>query len=116
MQQSNISAIFAKVELFNFGQIKPLVAAISRVSVPISPRQQHHLAFISEFNVQLLYLPGLKNVITDFCPAKTKQPLDQSPPCRRQTQWISMRWPPSKAIARKRISSSCSPKIQKKHF
>jgi hypothetical protein len=24
------------------------------------------LAFISEFNVQLLYLPGLKNVIADF--------------------------------------------------
>jgi hypothetical protein len=39
---------------------KPLVIALSRVSVPISPRQQHHLAFISEFNVQLLYLPGLK--------------------------------------------------------
>jgi hypothetical protein len=24
------------------------------------------LAFISEFNVQILYLPGLKNVVTDF--------------------------------------------------
>jgi hypothetical protein len=24
------------------------------------------LAFISEFNVQLLYLPGLKNVVADF--------------------------------------------------
>jgi cleavage and polyadenylation specificity factor subunit 1 len=39
---------------------KPLVTAISRVSAPISPRQRH-LAFISEFNVQWLYLPGLKN-------------------------------------------------------
>jgi hypothetical protein len=37
---------------------KPLVTAISRVSAPILPRQQRHLAFISEFNVQLLYLPG----------------------------------------------------------
>jgi hypothetical protein len=25
------------------------------------------LAFISEFNVQMLYLPGLNNVIADFC-------------------------------------------------
>jgi hypothetical protein len=33
-------------------------------------RQQRHLAFISEFNVQLSYLPGLKNVVADFssCP------------------------------------------------
>jgi hypothetical protein len=39
---------------------------LSYVSFPISPRQQHHLAYISEFNVQLLYLPGLKNVFADF--------------------------------------------------
>ncbi len=45
---------------------KPLVTAISCVSAPISPRQQRHLAFISEFNVQILYLPGLKNVVADF--------------------------------------------------
>jgi hypothetical protein len=45
---------------------KPLVTAISHISAPISPRQQHHLAFISEFNVQLLYLPSLKNVVADF--------------------------------------------------
>jgi hypothetical protein len=45
---------------------KPLVTAISRVSAPISPRQQCHLAFISEFNVEMLYLPGLKNVVADF--------------------------------------------------
>jgi hypothetical protein len=42
---------------------KPLVTAISCISAPISPRQQRQLAFISEFNVQLLYLPGLKNVV-----------------------------------------------------
>jgi hypothetical protein len=45
---------------------KSLVTAISRVSAPISPRQHQHLAFISEFNVQLLYLPGLQNVVADF--------------------------------------------------
>jgi hypothetical protein len=39
---------------------KPLVTALSRMSVPISPRQQCHWAFISEFNLQLLYLPDLK--------------------------------------------------------
>jgi cleavage and polyadenylation specificity factor subunit 1 len=45
---------------------KPLVSALTRVSVPISPRQQRQLAFISEFNIQMLYLPGLKNVVADF--------------------------------------------------
>jgi hypothetical protein len=34
---------------------KPPCYCSSHVSVPISPRQQHHQAFISEFNVQLLY-------------------------------------------------------------
>jgi hypothetical protein len=29
----------------------------------MSPRQQRQLAFISEFNIQMLYLPGLKNVV-----------------------------------------------------
>jgi hypothetical protein len=38
---------------------KPLVTALSPISVPISPRHQCHLAFILEFNVQLLYPPGL---------------------------------------------------------
>ncbi len=52
---------------------KPLVTTISRVSAPISRGQLRHLAFISEFNVQLLYLPGLKNVVADFlsCPNQT---------------------------------------------
>jgi hypothetical protein len=38
---------------------KPLMSALSRISAPISPWQQHHLAFISKFNVQMLYLPCL---------------------------------------------------------
>jgi hypothetical protein len=42
------------------------VSALTRVSVPISPQQQRQLAFISEFNIQMLYLPGLKNVVADF--------------------------------------------------
>jgi hypothetical protein len=32
------------------------------------------LAFISEFNVQLLYLPGLKNVVADFLSRPTPPP------------------------------------------
>jgi hypothetical protein len=35
------------------------MTALSCVSAPILPQQQRHLAFISEFNVQMLYLPGL---------------------------------------------------------
>ncbi len=42
------------------------MTTLSHVSVPISSRQQRHLAFISEFNVQMLYLPCLKNIVTDF--------------------------------------------------
>jgi hypothetical protein len=58
---------FCKVRAYQiWTNHKPLVTAISRVSAPISPRQQRHLAFISEFNVQLLYLPGLKNVVANF--------------------------------------------------
>jgi hypothetical protein len=53
MQQSGIFAIFVRVHF-------SIVTALSRVSAPISLQQQSHLAFISEFNVQLLYLPGPK--------------------------------------------------------
>jgi hypothetical protein len=60
--------------------------------------------FISQLKLQLLYLPGLKNVIADFLSAHPYSPLDQSPR-RRQTQWITKRWPPSKTVARKR--SAC---------
>jgi hypothetical protein len=58
-----------KDDLSNFH--KQLVTALSCVSVPISTLQQRHLASISEFNVQMLYLPGLKNVVVDFlsCPS-----------------------------------------------
>jgi hypothetical protein len=82
---------------------KPLVTAISRVSALISPRQQRHLAYISEFNWQMLYLPGLKNVVADFLSCPIKLPLDQSPRHWRQTQWISNRWPRDAAFARRHI-------------
>jgi hypothetical protein len=52
------------------------VTALSCVSAPILPRQQGHLAFISEINVQMLYLPGLKIVVADFlsCPPPSPEP------------------------------------------
>jgi hypothetical protein len=43
-----------------------LVIALSRVTAPISSRQKRHLAYVSQFNVQMLYWPGLKNVVVDF--------------------------------------------------
>jgi transposase InsO family protein len=43
----------------------PLVAALHRVSPPWTARQQRHLSFISEFNVQLQHTPGVKNVVAD---------------------------------------------------
>jgi hypothetical protein len=42
------------------------VTVLSHVSALISPQQQHHLAFISDFNVQMLSLPGLNNVVAHF--------------------------------------------------
>ncbi len=70
------------------------------------PRQQRHLAFISEFNVQMLYLPGLKNIVADFLsyPPPTPPPrnlLKQSPPRRRQIQWILKLWLLSQTAVRK---------------
>jgi hypothetical protein len=56
---------------------KPPVTALSHVSVPTSPQQQRHLAFISEFNVQMLYLPCQKNVVADFL-SRTPPPSHRS--------------------------------------
>jgi hypothetical protein len=81
---------------------KPLVTALSCVSIPISPRQQRHLAFISEFNVQLLYLPGLKNVVADFLSGPPPQITRSVTATTRQIRWITKRWPPSNTTAQKR--------------
>jgi hypothetical protein len=56
------------------------------------------LAFISEFNVQMLYLPGLKNVVADF----SSRP---SPPPPQPIQSTSKLWLPSKFTAQER--SAC---------
>jgi hypothetical protein len=44
---------------------KPLIFALSRVSSPTSGRQQRHLAFISEYTNQLVYVPGTSNVVAE---------------------------------------------------
>ncbi len=44
---------------------KPLIFALHRVSPPTSGRQQRHLAFLSEYTNQLVYLPGTSNVVAD---------------------------------------------------
>jgi hypothetical protein len=65
------------------------VTALSCVSAPISPQQQRHLALISEINVQMLYLPGLKNVVANFLarpPPSTKSHLELSSRRQRQIQ------------------------------
>jgi hypothetical protein len=101
-QPSNISAIFAKVEHFNFGLITNHLLLQFLVFQPSFHPDNSTMAFISEFNVQILYLPSFKNVVANFCPAQTKQLLDQSLPRWWQIQWISKRWPPSKTVALKR--------------
>jgi hypothetical protein len=83
--------------------LKHLVTALSRVPVPILLRQQRHLAFISKFIVQMLYLPGLKNVIADFLsPPLHLSCLELSLLWQRQIQLNSKPWPLSKIVVQKR--------------
>jgi hypothetical protein len=42
-----------------------LIFALNWVSLPTSGRQKRHLAFISEYTNQLVYVPGRSNVIAD---------------------------------------------------
>jgi hypothetical protein len=66
-------------------------------------QHQRHLAFISEFRVQMLYLPNLKNTIANFLshPPPSPEPLELSSPQRSQIQLTSKPWPPSKTTAEK---------------
>jgi hypothetical protein len=82
---------------------KPL-DALSCISAPISQRQQRHLAFISEFNAQMLYLPNLKNGIADFLsrlPPPPRSHLELSLPRRWQIHLTSKPWLLSKITAQK---------------
>ena len=44
---------------------KPIVSALTRVSPPVSARQQRHLSYISEFSVKLVHLPGVSNAVAN---------------------------------------------------
>src|SRR5450830_1404016 len=60
---------------------KPLVAAIARVTTPLSGRQQRHLSAISEFTTDVRYCPGPANVVADALsrPALTPPPFQAAP-------------------------------------
>jgi hypothetical protein len=92
---------------------KPLVTAISRVSAPISPRQQRHLAFISEFNVQMLYLPGLKNVVTNFLsrPNQTTTGLVAAPSAADPVDFEEMAAEQNHCPETQRLLGGTSPKL-----
>ncbi len=60
-----------KAVLFSFGLTTNCLQPLYLVCQSLSrPDNSAIWAFISEFNLQLLYLPGLKNVVADFlsCP------------------------------------------------
>ena len=44
---------------------KPLVAALQRMSQPWSARQQRQLAYLSEFNLEFVHVPGQENVVAN---------------------------------------------------
>ena len=44
---------------------KPLIAALHRVSQPWSARQQRQLAYLSEFDMKFVHIPGQENVVAD---------------------------------------------------
>ena len=48
-----------------FTDHKPVVSALTRVTPPVSARQQRHLSYISEFAVKLVHLPGAANCVAD---------------------------------------------------
>ncbi len=88
---------------------KPLIFALHRVSPPTSGRQQRHLAFISEYTNQLVYLPSTSNVVADAlsrpaafaagvewvcAPIADKSPLDLKDMALRQILCPTRRPPP----------------------
>ena len=48
-----------------FTDHKPLVGAMSKVSDPLTARQQRHLAFISEFSTDIGHISGKENIVAD---------------------------------------------------
>ena len=48
-----------------FTDHKPLTFAISKISDPWSPRQQRHLAYVSEFTTDVRHIEGKDNTVAD---------------------------------------------------
>ena len=48
-----------------FTHHKPLTFAISKISDPWSPRQQRHLAYVSEFTTDVRHIEGKDNTVAD---------------------------------------------------
>ena len=48
-----------------FTDQKPLTSAFFKAKDPVSNRQRHQLAFISEFGTDVAHVPGLENVVAD---------------------------------------------------
>ena len=56
---------------------KPLLAALHRVSLPWTPRQQRQLAFIAECTSDVRDVPGLANVVADHLSRPPAAPVCQ---------------------------------------
>lgn len=48
-----------------FTDHKPLVSSMAKITDPWTPRQQRHLAFISEFTTDIKHISGKENVVAD---------------------------------------------------
>ncbi len=90
MQQSNISAIFAKVELFNFGQITNHLLLPYPAFQPLFCTDNNAIWRSSQNLMCKCWIcPIWKILLLIFCSAQIKQALDQLLPRRRRIQWIS---------------------------
>jgi len=54
---------------------KPLVDAIRKKSPPWTPRQQRHLAYVSEFSTDIRHIAGVDNVVAD-CLSRPPEPVE----------------------------------------
>jgi hypothetical protein len=80
---------------------KPLIFALGlhRVSPPTSGHQQCHLAFISEYTNQLVYVPGTSNVVADALWRPPDVPPGSAQPSLKGHPWISRTWPSARSSA-----------------
>jgi hypothetical protein len=69
---------------------KPLVAAMRRVTPPVSGRQQRHLAFISEHTCDVRHTPGMENMVVDALSRPRPPPHPPSPVFSNQVQVVDV--------------------------